>query len=143
MKIHELLTLPVSPMSSPAPTGVKDKFAAYLQEAMTAKQPPASPPALGGPALVNKVAAAGEAAGAQDLVDTVLSRLELFQEALGRQGLPLGSLTPLAQALEEDSRRLATVAQGLPGNSPLRQLTEEVAALTWTQSYKFRRGDYL
>jgi hypothetical protein len=143
MKINELLPLPVSPMSSPAPAGVKDKFAACLQEAMAVKQRQAGPPALGGPAVVHGVAATGEVSTAQDMVDTVLSRLELFQEALGRQGLPLGSLTPLAQALEEDSHRLATLAQGLPGNSQLRHLTEEVAALTWTQSYKFKRGDFL
>jgi hypothetical protein len=76
-------------------------------------------------------------------VDTVLSRLEIFQEGLSREGLSLKGLSPLAQALEKDSQHLDSLAQSLPADSPLRSLVEEAAALTWTESYKFNRGDYL
>jgi hypothetical protein len=77
------------------------------------------------------------------MVETVLSRLEIFQEALARPGLTLKSLSPLVQAMEKDSQHLESLARGLPGDSPLRQVMEEAAALTWTESCKFRRGDYL
>ena len=77
------------------------------------------------------------------MVDAVLSRLDIFQEALSRPGLSLKSLSPLAQALEKDSQVLDSLAQSLPKGSSLRPLVEEAAALTWTESYKFNRGDYL
>jgi hypothetical protein len=80
---------------------------------------------------------------AQEMVDTVLSRLEIFQEALDRPGMTLKSLAPLVQALEKDSHQLDSLARSLPADTPLRQIVEEAAALTWTESCKFNRGDYV
>jgi hypothetical protein len=76
------------------------------------------------------------------MMETVLSRLEIFQEALSRPGLSLKNLFPLAQALEKDSQHLNSLAQSLPTDSSLRPLVEETAALTWTESWKLNRGDY-
>ena len=143
MKIEDLVLLPVNPASSPASGVGKDKFAECLKDAVASQQKEAGPQALGGPAPVAGVAQAGATGPAQEMVDAVLSRLDIFQEALSRPGLSLKSLSPLAQALAKDSQHLDSLAQSLPAGSSLRPLVEETAALTWTESYKFNRGDYL
>ena len=146
MKIEDLISLPVNPVSSPA-TNVsgagKDNFADCLKEAVTLKQQDAGPQALGGPAPLGGVAQVGPTGAAQEMVNTVLSRLEIFQEALSRPGLSLKGLSPLAQALEKDSQHLDSLAKSLPVDSSLRPIVEETAALTYTESAKFSRGDYL
>ena len=143
MKIEDLVLLPVKLAPSPVTGGGQDKFAECLKDVMAVRQKEAGPQALGGPAPVAGVTQTGTAGAAQEMVDTVLSRLEIFQEGLSREGLSLKGLSPLAQALEKDSQHLDSLAQSLPGGSPLRSLVEEAAALTWTESYKFNRGDYL
>jgi hypothetical protein len=143
MKIEDLVLLPVKPAPSPVAGGGKDKFAECLKDAVAVRQKEAGPQALGGPAPVAGVAQTGTAGAAQEMVDTVLSRLEIFQEALSRKGLSLKGLSPMAQALEKNSQHLDSMAQSLPTGSSLRSLVEEAAALTWTESYKFNRGDYL
>jgi hypothetical protein len=143
MKIEDLILLPVNPAPSPVAGGGKEKFAECLKEAMSLGREEAGPQALGGPAPIAGVAQAGPAGAAHEMVETILSRLEIFQEALARPGLTLKSLSPLVQAMEKDSQHLESLARALPGDSPLRQVMEEAAALTWTESCKFRRGDYL
>ncbi len=146
MKIQDLVSLPVNPASSPVTDvsgGGKNKFADCLAEAVSLKQQEAGPQALGGPAPVAGVGQVGPTGAAQEMVDTVLSRLEIFQEALSRPGLSLKGLSPLAQALEKDSQHLNTLAKSLPADSSLRPIVEETAALTYTESAKFSRGDYL
>jgi hypothetical protein len=146
MKIEDLMSLPVNPASSSV-TDVsgagKDNFADFLKEAVTLKQQDAGPQALGGPTPLGGVAQAGSTGSAQEMVDTVLSRLEIFQEALSRPGLSLKGLSPMAQALEKDSQNLDSLAKSLPTGSSLRPIVEETAALTYTESAKFNRGDYL
>ena len=146
MKIEDLVLLPVNPVSSPVADvsgGGKDKFAECLQDAITLRQQEAGPQALGGPAPFAGVSQTGPTGVAQEMVDTVLSRLEIFQEALSRPGLSLKGLSPLAQALEKDSQHLDSLAKSLPADSSLRPIVEETAALTYTESAKFNRGDYL
>ena len=143
MKIQDLMSLPVNPAPSPAAGGAKDQFAACLKDAVSVRQQDVGPQALGGPAPVAGVAPTGTTGGAQEMVDAVLSRLDIFQEALSRPGLSLKGLSPLAQALEKDSQHLDSLAKSMPADSSLRPVVEETAALTWTESYKFNRGDYL
>jgi hypothetical protein len=149
MKIEDLMSLPVNPVnpvSSPVTDvsgGGKNKFAECLKDAVALRQQEAGPQALGGPALLGGVAQVEPTGAAQEMVDTVLSRLEIFQEALSRPGLSLKGLSPLAQALERDSQHLNTLAKSLPADSSLRPIVEETAALTYTESAKFSRGDYL
>jgi hypothetical protein len=143
MKIEDLVLLPLNPASSSGAGPGKDKFAECLKEAISSKQLQEGPQALGGPAPVAGVANLESGGAAPEMVDAVLSRLELFQEALARPGLTLRSLAPLVQALEQDSRHLDSLARSLPADTPLRQIIEEAAALTWTESCKFTRGDYL
>jgi hypothetical protein len=143
MKIEDLVLLPMNPAPSPGTGGGKEKFAECLKEAVVLRQQEAGPQALGGPAPVAGVAQTGPAGAAHEMVDAVLSRLEIFQEALARPGLTLKSLSPLVQAMEKDSQHLESLARALPADSPLRQVVEEAATLTWTESCKFTRGDYV
>ena len=144
MKIQDLISpLPVNPASTPISGGGKEKFADFLKDAVAVRQQEAGPQALGGPAPVTGVARTGTTGAAQEMVDAVLSSLDIFQEAMSRPGMSLKGLSPLAQALEKDSQHLDSLAKSLPADSYLRPLVEETAALTWTESYKFNRGDYL
>jgi hypothetical protein len=143
MKIEDLISLSVNPSPSSVAGGGKEKFAECLKEAVALSRQEAGPQALGGPAIVAGVTQTGPAGAAHEMVDAVLSRLEIFQEALARPGLTLKSLSPLVQAMEKDSQHLESLARALPADSPLRQVVEEAAALTWTESCKFTRGDYV
>jgi hypothetical protein len=142
MKIEDLLLLPMNPAPSPGNGSGKDKFAECLQEAISSRQQQEGIQALGGPAPVTGVELEPTGA-APEMVDAVLSRLEIFQEGLARPDLNLKSLDSLVQALEKDSTNLDSLAQSLAADNPLRQIVEETAALTWTESSKFKRGDYL
>jgi len=143
MKIEDLLFLPMNSAPTSKSKVGEDKFSAYLQEAVAGRQQEAGVQALGGPAPLAGVAPTESTGAAQEMVDAVLSRLELFQEALSRPGLSLKSLSPLVQALEKDSQHLDSLARSLPDESPLRQIVQEAAALTWTEGCKFKRGDYV
>jgi len=144
MKIEDLFLLPMNPAAPSSGAGAdKDKFAECLREAISSRGQQEGPQALGGPAPVSGVADLEPAGAAQEMVETVLSRLEIFQEALDRPGMTLKSLAPLVQALEKDSHHLDSLARSLSEDTPLRQLVEETAALTWTESCKFKRGDYV
>lgn len=142
MKIEDLVLLPMSPAPTSGSGLGKDKFAECLKQAISSRQQQEGPQALGGPAPVAGVANLEPTGVAREMVEAVLSRLEIFQEALARPGLTLKSLAPLVQALEKDSHNLDSLARSLPADNPLRQILEETAALTWTESCKFTRGDY-
>ena len=142
MKIEDLVLLPMNPAPTSGSGLGKDKFAECLKQAISSRQQQEGPQALGGPAPVAGVANLGPTGVAREMVEAVLSRLEIFQEALARPGLTLKSLAPLVQALEKDSHNLDSLARSLPADNPLRQILEETAALTWTESCKFTRGDY-
>lgn len=144
MKIEDLVLLPMNPATPSSGAGTdKDKFAECLKEAISSRHQQGGPQALGGPAPVTGAADLEPTGAAQEMVDTVLSRLEIFQEALDRPGMTLKSLAPLVQALEKDSHHLDSLARSMPADNPLRQIVEEAAALTWTESCKFKRGDYV
>lgn len=144
MKIEDLVLWPVNPATPTSGAGVdKDKFAECLKEAISSRQPQEGAQALGGPTPVAGLTDLEPTGAAQEMVETVLSRLEVFQEALDRPGMTLKSIAPLVQALEKDSHHLASLARSLSTDKPLRQIVEEAAALTWTESCKFTRGDYL
>jgi hypothetical protein len=143
MKIEDLLFLPMNPAPNPGAGSGRDNFAECLEGAISSRQTQEGPQALGGPAPVAGVDQVEPTGAAPEMVEAVLSRLEIFQEALGRPDLSLKSLDPLVQALEKDSTNLDSLAQSLSADNPLRQIVEEAAALTWTESSKFNRGDYL
>jgi hypothetical protein len=147
MKIEDLLSLAVTPDRPEAKTtgaGGAD-FAQQLKQALAADPTAtAAPQATAGPAplaAVNQVTEVDPTPS--EVLDTVLSRLDNYRDALAKTDLPLKKLATLVQTMEQDSQRLQSLAQNLPGNSPLKQVMEETAALAYTESFKFNRGDYV
>ncbi len=144
MKIDDLLLLPQQPLRPEARPSGEANFAQYLNEALASQtKSTASQNTTGLGPVVGASPLTGSSQAPAEMVDAVLSRLELLQEALGRPEMSLKSLSPLIQALEADSRRLQALSQGLPPESPLRQVMQETAALSWVECFKFHRGDYL
>ncbi|OGP71175.1 MAG: hypothetical protein A2Y80_10645 [Deltaproteobacteria bacterium RBG_13_58_19] len=145
MKIEDLLLLTTLGPARPETKGTgEDKFAQHLEEALAQIQKdPATKELVETAATLAPQLASEVGNSANELLNTALSRLEIFQEALGRPEISLKTLSPLAQALEQDSRRLQSAAQNLPSSSPVRQLVDETAALAYTESFKFNRGDFI
>lgn len=144
MKIEDLLLLQQSPVrrQTRAPTG--ENFSECLHEAVASTQKGQSGKAVEGLRPVSELSPAHEAWHTfAELADAALSRLDIFQTSLVRGETALKKMAPLVQKLEEDSRRLHDVAQGLPEGSPIRQILEETAALAYVESFKFNRGDYI
>ena len=145
MKIEDLLLMAtLGPARHETKGTDEDKFAQHPEEALAQIQKdPATKELVETAATLAPQLASEAGNSANELLNTVLSRLEIFQEALGRQEISLKTLSPLAQALEQDSRRLQAAAQNLPSASPVRQLVDEAAALAYTESFKFKRGDFI
>ena len=147
MKIEDLLSLAITPERPEAkPTGEGGAdFAQQLKQALaTDPTATAAPQATAGPAQVAAITPVTEVNPApSEVLDTVLSRLDNYRDALAQPDLPLKQLSTLVQTLEGDSQRLQTLAQGLPDSSPLKQVMEEAGALAYTESFKFNRGDYV
>jgi hypothetical protein len=145
MKIEDLLPLSITPNRPEAkPTG-EANFAQHLKEALAGDtKGTAAPEALSGLGQIGAIDPVAEINRTPtEVLDTVLSRLDNYREALAQPDLPLKKLADLVQNLEEDSQRLQSLAQSLPASSPLKQVMEEAAALAYTESFKFNRGDYV
>ncbi|MFZ5450688.1 MAG: hypothetical protein ACOZF2_02265 [Thermodesulfobacteriota bacterium] len=147
MKIEDILSLalnPARPEAKPTEEG-EANFAQHLQEALTASSKAATgnqaPLGLEQLAALSRVSEVGDTPG--EVLETVLTHLDKYQQALAQADLPLKQVADLVQTLAQDSQRLQSLAQNLPGNSPLKQVMEEAAALAYTESFKFNRGDYV
>jgi hypothetical protein len=147
MKIEDLLSLAITPQRPEAkPTAQEGAdFAQQLKQALagdttatTATQATVSPTQLAAVTPVTQVESTPS-----EVLDTVLSSLDNYRDALANTNLPLKKLATLVQNLEQDSQRLQSLAQGLPDSSPLKQVMEQAAALAYTESVKFNRGDYV
>ncbi len=145
MKIEDLLSIAATPKPQEAKPAKGANFAQHLEEALAADiQNTAGSQAAGKVAPTAAVDPLAEISrNPTEVLDKVLSRLDTYREALAQPDVPLKKLSSLVQMLETDSQRLQTLAQDLPGNSPLKQVMEEAAALAYTESFKFNRGDYV
>lgn len=146
MKIEDLLSQIITPKTPEAqPSAGEANFAQHLKEALAAD--PKGAAAIQAPMDLTPTGAIDPVSEVKctpgQILDTVLSRLDTYQEALAQSDLPLKKIATLVQTLEADSQRLQTLAQSLPDSSPLKQVMEEAAALAYTESFKFNRGDYV
>jgi len=144
MKIEELLTQIITPKTPEAkPAAGEANFAQQLQEVL-ATQGTAGPQAPEALADLSAIAPVSEVNSTpSEVLNTVLSHLDSYQEALANSDQPLKKIATLVQTLEQDSQRLQSLAQSLPASSPLKPVMEEAAALAYTESFKFNRGDYV
>ena len=145
MKIEDLLSIAITPAKPEAkPTGGVN-FAEQLKEALAAD--PQATTATQAPAGIMQLSALDPVSKTSltptEALDAVLSRLDNYREALAQPDLPLKQMSTLVQNLEQDSQQLQSLAQSLPASSPLKQVMEEAAALAYTESFKFNRGDYV
>ncbi|MDD3580470.1 MAG: hypothetical protein PHW74_05570 [Desulfobacca sp.] len=148
MKIEDLLALGQT-ISRPEPQSRAEQgenFADILQAAQEKTNPSTVatssgilPPA----APLEIISNSSVSADSLKVLEDGLSRLEAYQQGLSSGEVSLKSLAPLATALEQDSRRLQDLAAQLPPDSPLKSVAEEVGALSWVESFKFQRGDYV
>ncbi len=145
MKIEDLLSQIITPKTPEAkPAAGEANFAQQLQEIMAAAQGTTetqAPAALGNVSAISQVSEVNNSPRA--VLDLVLSHLDSYQQALGSSDATLKQVASLVQTLEQDSQRLQSLSQNLPANSPLKQVMDETAALAYTESFKFNRGDYV
>ena len=115
MKIEELLAQIITPKTTEAkPAAGEANFAQQLQEVL-ASQGTASPKAAAGLADLAAISPVSEVNRTpSETLDTVLSHLDSFKEALANSNLPLKKIATLVQTLEQDSQKLQSLAQTLP-----------------------------
>ena len=79
--------------------------------------------------------------GVDDEVDSVLSVLDNYVQALGAPSKTLKEIAPLADDLDRGATRLDQLAASLAEDDPLKGLTSDTAVLAAVEAIKFRRGD--
>ena len=77
-----------------------------------------------------------------DLTETALRSLEDFEAALDNPAIKGSDLEPYVASLEEETSGLLAIREQLPADDPLAGLVDRVAAVTFLESAKYRRGDY-
>jgi hypothetical protein len=145
MKIEDLLSIAMTPKPPEEKPTEGGNFAQQLQEALAADPSGAADPqaisSLLPLAAIDPLAEGDR--NPTEALDAVLSRLDKYRESLAQPDITLKNISTLVQSLEGDSQRLHSLAQSLPEGSPLKQVMEEAAALAYTESFKFNRGDYV
>lgn len=76
------------------------------------------------------------------LTEASIVSLESFAKALEDINLDSKDLEPFIAALEEENQGLLDIRAQLPDDDPLAKLIEQVAAATYLETAKYRRGDY-
>ncbi|MEW6429492.1 MAG: hypothetical protein AB1568_15815 [Thermodesulfobacteriota bacterium] len=76
------------------------------------------------------------------LTENVLGLLDEYAAALANPALAGDDLEPFVASLEENTGGLLAVKGQLPADDPLAGVLERVAAVSFLESAKFRRGDY-
>jgi hypothetical protein len=79
----------------------------------------------------------------EEEIGGVLDSLEEYIKALGDPQLTLKEIAPLAEDLSRGAFRLDKLAAGLAQEDPLKDLTNETAALAAVEAIKFKRGDFV
>ena len=77
-----------------------------------------------------------------ELTEAALHTLENFEAALANVDLKSSDLEPFIASLEEETTGLLAIREQLPADDPLAGLVDRVAAVTFLESAKYRRGDY-
>ena len=77
------------------------------------------------------------------LSERTMDTLESYGSALGNPECSANDLEPFVEALEQDTKAILELKKQLPGEEPLSLLLETVAATSYIEAAKYRRGDYL
>ncbi len=76
------------------------------------------------------------------MAEVTIDSLDFFAQALENASLDAEELEPFIRALEEENQGLLDIRAQLSDDDPLAQLIEQVAAATYLETAKYRRGDY-
>jgi hypothetical protein len=92
------------------------------------------------PVVTNDAEARLQAVAAE--VESSLSALEAYRDALADPHTNLRAVAPLLTALEAAGRRLDETLTDLPADAPLRQVGAQTSALIATEKGRFESGAY-
>jgi hypothetical protein len=81
--------------------------------------------------------------GMEDEIGGVLDILEKYMTALGDPQVTLKEISPMVEDLDRGAMRLDKLAVSLGQSDPIKQLTNETAALAAVEALKFKRGDFV
>jgi hypothetical protein len=81
--------------------------------------------------------------GMEDEIGDVLDMLEKYMSALGDPQVTLKEISPMVEDLDRSAVRLDKLAASLGQSDPIKQLTNETAALAAVEALKFKRGDFV
>lgn len=76
------------------------------------------------------------------LGEITINTLDAFQIALGRKDLNTAALEPFISSLEDNSQAIIDLQRQLPADDQLTILLEQIAAVSYMETVKYRRGDY-
>lgn len=92
---------------------------------------------------VLSTASSAEYSGVADAIDSQLVRLEEVGTALQNENVDLRAVDAALTQVGEEAKGLDSSLETLPQDHPLRQIGDELNVLTYVESVKWRRGDYL
>lgn len=78
-----------------------------------------------------------------DAIEGQLGKLDEMGTALQDESVSLKKVDAMLTDLSEEAKSLDSSLEGLPQEHPLRQIGDELNVLTYVESVKWRRGDYL
>ena len=88
-------------------------------------------------------ASGAECSGVADAIESQLGRLEQVGTALQNENVSLKTVDAALAQVGEETNSLDSSLGALPEEHPLRQIGNELKVLTYVESVKWRRGDYL
>lgn len=89
------------------------------------------------------VAGVTECSTLADAIEMQLGRLEEVGNSLQNEGVDLKTVDAMLTNLGEEAKSLDSSLESLPEEHPLRQIGDELNVLTYVESVKWNRGDYL
>lgn len=102
-----------------------------------------APPAIVQPVELKSQAPAKLRLNGIALSENTIDLLESYGNALGNLEIQPQDLAPLIEALEGDTTALIDIKEQLDSDDPLAQLIDQVVTISFIESEKYRRGDYL
>ncbi|MFP3982553.1 MAG: hypothetical protein ACLFV2_02540 [Desulfurivibrionaceae bacterium] len=75
--------------------------------------------------------------------EAAVDTLDSYKDALSNLHLKGSQLEGYIEDLEQKTLALHTLKEDLPSGDPLEKLVDQVAALSYVEAAKYRRGDYL
>ena len=134
--------------ASPTRPGTGVSFNHILQNAMSNGSQPACPditlpPAAGIPITALQPTDQGADRKLLEQVDNLISILEDYQQKMDDPRFSLKDVHPLIEKMAAESQKLRPVLEGLPDETPMKDILNRALVSSSVEVIKFNRGDYL